>query len=579
MKQRKIEHALVDLLADQVRQTTFAGSALIVLVGCALWFTPAFSKLLIIGWVVVGLVIAVPRYIVIGHIKQQLAENDSRLPLEIVIGIALFTSGLHWGSAAWFFLDTSSTQGFALVCGAILGVIASALAIFSTRPLTCCIFAVTVFIIAAAKLAQLESWGLAIMCLVVLPPYAILSRTLGRRIEKSITQDFRNAELLEEVQATKDALEKSSREKSLFMAATSHDLRQPLHAQNMILQILSNRAQGTEFSELVEKMMVSNDALIELFNALLEVSQLDAGTISVHASHHSLLETANRLIDEFHATANQKGLALELIGDDHVVHTDPVLLMRILRNLLSNAIKFTEHGYVCMTLKQQQNLVEISLEDTGIGIHKSDQQTIFREYTQLSNPSRDRSKGIGLGLALVRRMCELLKLELQLHSTPGEGSRFQLRIPAGDPQNIVQLGKELVPEPIQNLDVMVIDDELPILDAMNTLFADWSCRTRAFTRLADACEAAATGYTPDLIISDYRLNEEANGIEAISRLRQLIGKDVPSIIISGDTDPRLLEKIHNADFFLLHKPVRTEKLRKVIGSLLGERGAAPAYLT
>lgn len=571
MKQRKIENALVDLLADQVRQTTVAGCALIVLVGGALWISFPVSKALIIGWVAVGLLIAVPRYIGIDHVKKQLSADDSRLPLELVIAIALFTSGLHWGGAAWFFLDTSSTQSFALVCGAILGVIASALAIFSTRPLTCCIFAVTVFIIAAAKLAQLQSWGLAIMCLIVLPPYAVLSRTLGQRIEKSITQDFRNAELLEEVRATKDALEKSSREKSLFMAATSHDLRQPLHAQNMILQIMSSRAQGTEFSDLVEKMMVSNDALIELFNALLEVSQLDAGTISVHASHHSLLETANRLIDEFHETANQKGLTLEVAGSDHVVHTDPILLIRILRNLFSNAIKFTERGFVRITLARHNDLIEVSIQDSGIGIHQDDQQTIFREYTQLSNPSRDRSKGIGLGLALVRRMCELLKLEITLESTLGEGSCFTVKIPAGDPTQVVQLDKDVAPEPIENLDVMVIDDEMPILDAMNTLFTDWSCRPRTFTKLSDACDAVtAMEYTPDLIISDYRLSEQADGIEAISRLRHLIGKDVPSIIISGDTDPRLLEKIHKADFYLLHKPVRTEKLRKVISSLLSE---------
>ena len=572
MNQQKIKYAQVDLLADQVKQTTLAGCALIVLVGGTLWYSFTFADALVIAWVVTGLLIAVPRYLVIGRIKKNLNTDEPRLVLEISIAIALFTSGLHWGAGAWLFLDTGSTQSFALICGAILGVIASALALYSTRPLICCLFTVTVFSIAAAKLAVLESWGLAIMCLVVLPPYVLLSRTLGQRIEKSITQDFRNAELLEEVRATKDELERSSREKSLFMAATSHDLRQPLHAQSMILQIMSSRAQGTEFSDLVDKMVVSNDALIELFNALLEVSQLDAGTIEVHPSHHSLRETATLLIDEFQETANQKGLTLALVGGESVVYTDPILLTRILRNLVSNAIKFTERGYVRIELAElSSTLIEVSVCDTGIGIHEQDQEIIFKEYMQLGNPSRDRRKGIGLGLALVRRMCDLLKLDIRVASTPSEGSRFSLTIPAGDPSKVVRLSKELEPELIQGLDILIIDDEVPILEAMTTLFADWSCRTQTFTTLSAACETVSkTGYKPDLIISDYRLNEDANGIDAIGQLRQLIGEEVPSIIISGDTDPSLLEEIHKADFFLLHKPIKAEKIRKVINLLISD---------
>jgi len=567
MNLQKIESALVDLLADQVKQTTFAGSALIVLVGAVLWIS--FPKAQILGWVLIGLLMAIPRHLVIGRLKNGLRPEDSRFGLEFVIGLILFLSGLHWGAAAWLFLDTSSVHGFALVCGAILGVIASALAIFSTRPLICCIFTATVFCIASLKLALLGNWGLAIMCIVVLPPYAILSRTLGRRIEKSITQDFRNAELLEEVRATRDALEISSREKSLFMAATSHDLRQPLHAQSMILQVMSSRARGTEFGELVDKMMVSNDALIALFNSLLEVSQLDAGTIDVHASHHSLLDIANLVIDEFQETAIQKGLVLELIGEECVVYSDPILLTRILRNLVSNALKFTAEGHVSLELVADNSLVCVSVCDTGIGISETDQTTIFREYTQLGNPSRDRRKGIGLGLALVRRMCELLGHEIRVQSKPGEGSCFYLELPVGNADNMVLLSKEPEAELIQDLEIMIIDDEQPILDAMNTLFLDWSCRPYTFISLADARAAIIElNFLPDLIISDYRLNESATGIDAITELRQLVEKDVPALIISGDTDPRLLEKIHDEDYFLLHKPVRIDKLRTVIGSLL-----------
>ena len=567
MNRQKIKNALIDLLADQVRQTTIAGCALIALVGVALLFSyPSYQ---VLAWMFIGFAIAVPRYYFIGKIKNSLQTDDSRFTLEVIIALALFSSGLHWGAAAWFFLDTNSVQNFALVCGAILGVIASALAIFSTRPLVCCIFAITVFCIAALKLASLENWGLAVMCLVVLPPYAILSRTLGQRIEKSVTQDFRNAELLEEVRATRDALEESSREKSLFMAATSHDLRQPLHAQSMILQIMNKRAAGTDLEDLVDKMMQSNEALIALFNALLEVSQLDAGTIEVRKSHHSLLEVSKLIIDEFQETAAQKNLTLELIGEDTVVYSDPVLLMRILRNLVSNAIKFTHEGGVTLELAVKGQDVYVSVCDTGIGIPESDHGTIFREYMQLGNPSRDRRKGIGLGLALVRRMCDLLDLEIDLNSKPGVGSCFGLLLPPGDRDHEVQLVNEPESELIRDLDIMIIDDEQPILDAMEALFSEWSCRARAFTSLASAQKAIEeTGYRPELIISDYRLAEESNGVDTIKQLRQVLREEVPAIIISGDTDPGLLEKIHDQEFYLLHKPVQVDKLRNVIRSLL-----------
>ena len=567
MNSNKIDQALVDLLADQVKQTTLGGCLLITLVGTIISFSFPANQVFL--WMFVGYLLAIPRFLILAHIQNSLTPEDSRIGLEWIIGIVLFASGLHWGAAGWLFLDTSNVQDFALVCGAILGVIASSLAIYSTKPLICCLFTFTVFSIVSIKLATLGNWGLVIMCLVVLPPYALGSRTLGRRIEQSVTQDFRNAELLQQVREANDAMEKASREKSLFMTATSHDLRQPLHAQSMYLQIMSTRAKGTEFEEIVDKVMISNDALIALFNSLLEVSQLDAGTIDVHASHHSLLEVASLIVEEFQEIANQKGLKIELVGSDYVVYSDPILLLRILRNLVSNAVKFTNEGKITLKLQAIDSHVQVSVIDTGIGIPQSEQNTIFSEYTQLQNPSRDRNKGIGLGLALVRRMCQLLQHELWVSSEPGVGSSFHIAVPSGKTSEMKSVSHEPVSTAIQNLDVMVIDDEQPILDAMYTLFSDWNCRARTFSSLLEArSEILDSEYLPDLIITDYRLDEHTNGIEVIGQLRQLLEHDVPAIIISGDTDPLLLESIQNEDFYLLHKPVNVSKLRKVIGSLL-----------
>lgn len=566
MNQIHIESALIDLLADQVKLATYAGTAMITLVGVTLMLSSQTEHVL--AWVVLGYAIAVPRYIAIDTVKNALTADDSRRPLELCVGLALLLSGLHWGLAGWLFLDTSNVEDFVLVAGGILGVIASSLSMYSTRPLLCCLFATAVFTIVALKLAMIGSWALAVMSLLILPAYAVQSRTIGKRIEKSITQEIRNAELLVEVRAAKDVAEKASHDKSYFMAATSHDLRQPLHAQHLYLQVLRSRAKGTEFGELVEKLQVSNEALIELFNALLEVSQLDAGTMAVQRSHNSMMELAEMIVQEFQALAKGKGLTLELRGQDYAVHSDPILLLRILRNLVSNAIKFTSVGGVYLAIEKKDTQVHISIIDTGVGIPEEKQADVFNEYVQLSNSSRNRDEGIGLGLALVSRMCELLEHDLQLESTFGEGSCFTIILPEGNIGNVFELDSEPAPASIGNLDIMVIDDEQAILEAMETLFSEWSCRTRTYTNFQAArYEIINHHYRPDLIISDYRLDKKINGIDVIHELRRELSYPVPAMIISGDTDPALLEKIQGEDFYLVHKPVDIAKLRKVVGTL------------
>lgn len=567
MNQTRIESALVDLLADQVRLATYASTAMITLVGVALMLSSQAEHVL--TWVVLGYAIAVPRYIAIGRVKKPLLANDSRRTLELCVGLALLLSGLHWGLAGWLFMDTSNVEDFVLVTGGILGVIASSLSMYSSRPLLCCLFATTVFTIVALKFVMLGSWALAVMSLLILPAYAVQSRTIGKRIEKSITQEIHNADLLVEVRAAKDVAEKASRDKSYFMAATSHDLRQPLHAQHLYLQVLRLRVKGTEFGELVEKLHVSNEALIELFNALLEVSQLDAGTMEVQKSHNSLMEITEIIVQEFQGLASGKGLTLELKGQDYAVHSDPVLLLRILRNLVSNAIKFTSVGGVCLTIEKKNTDVYVTIIDTGIGIPEEKQGDIFNEYVQLGNASRNRDEGIGLGLALVSRMCKLLEHDLQLESTPGEGSRFTIILPEGYIEHIVELDAELAPVSIGNLEIMLIDDEQAVLDSMRELFSEWSCQTHTYSSLKAArFDIVNNHLLPDLIISDYRLNNNVNGVDVLRELRGELGYSVPAMIISGDTDPALLEKIKTEDIYLLHKPVDIAKLRKVVETLL-----------
>jgi len=362
------------------------------------------------------------------------------------------------------------------------------------------------------------------------------------------------------------------------MAATSHDLRQPLHAQSLMLDVLSRKLHDTTSNELIQKVIQSNDALTALFNSLLEVSQLDAGTITVHTADYSLTEVSELIVDQFREIAGQKNLSLEMTGDDCVIHSDAILLSRVLQNLVGNAIKFTSEGGVKIDFKKQASEVVLAVTDTGMGIPRSEQQRIFNEYTQLGNHARDRSKGIGLGLAIAQRICKLLNHPIKVESTLSHGSCFSLMLPVGNPDKVVSMRVNEEVSPLGGLNVLLIDDDRQVLEAMQSLLAEWACKTRCYTTYRESAEEIdASDFVPDLILCDYRLNERINGVEAIQHLRQSYGSDVPAIIITGDTDPVLLEQIKNQEFYLLHKPLRAAKLRRVIGVLLDQNSQKKTF--
>lgn len=569
MSDQRTRFALLDQLLVQIKQSGLANTFLITVVGAGVWWALPSSQVVV--WVLAGYVITAPRFLLSSLIKNVASEKKRYDRLEHLSILILFLSGLHWGIAGWLFLDPGNPNVFGFVLAAILGVVCATLASLAIRPRIWFIYAVATLGITIAKLLVIGNWGIAAMGVGLLTFLTMVSRGLGERIKQSITQDFRNAELLQEVSIAKESAEKANLEKSLFMAATSHDLRQPLHAQSLLLEVLSNRVQGSELSDLVRKVVDSNDALNSLFNSLLEISQLDAGTITVHKGHHSLTECCELIVDEFFEVAGKKTLTIELTGDDSVVHSDALMLARIIRNLVSNAIKFTSEGGVKIHIQNDESTVLLSVSDTGVGIPPGEQKHIFNEYTQLGNKARDRSMGIGLGLAIVRRLCDLLEHSIEVESSDGTGACFRLVIPRGNRDSIVSISPEVEVSSIGDIDVLLIDDEQPILDAMQTILTDWSCRSHAYTSYREAAKIInSTDLKPDLILSDYRLNEDVNGIEAIRLLRAKLGTDVPAILISGDTDPELLDYIQKENFYLLHKPLKTAKLRKVLGVLLND---------
>ncbi len=251
------------------------------------------------------------------------------------------------------------------------------------------------------------------------------------------------------------------------------------------------------------------------------------------------------------------------------IDTDPVLLTRILRNLLSNAIKYTETGGVRVGACMDGGAIALSVTDTGMGIPLRDQRRIFNEYHQLNNAERDRRKGIGLGLAVVKRTAALLGLTIHLESTPGQGSTFTLDIPAGNRQQLPIVDTDEWDNKLDGMRILVVDDDPVVLEAILSLLQVWGCRVTAAESLTDLLEQGKDlQRPPDLLICDYRLPGPRNGIEAATEVRSAFDPELPVLLITGDTDPTLRAQIVQQGFRLLDKPVKPAQLRKVMIELL-----------
>ena len=304
-------------------------------------------------------------------------------------------------------------------------------------------------------------------------------------------------------------------------------------------------------------------ALASQLDSLLDISKLDAGVVTINRQTFNLLDMAERLQIEFSPAAEEKGLSIWLdCYVDVFVDTDEILFERILRNLLSNAIKYTKEGKIMLSINAEEDIVTVSVVDSGRGIPKSEQQRVFEEFYQLENPERDRRKGLGLGLAIVKRLVKLLDIKFSLYSVPNDGTRVSLTlaISAAAPQVTQQ--KPKVISSWENLRILVVDDEMEVGLGMQALLETFGATVDIADSTASALKSALTE-KPDILLADFRLRGEDNGIETIRNVRAIYPK-LPAILISGDTAPDRLREANEAGIKLLHKPVAAPVLEDAI---------------
>jgi signal transduction histidine kinase/CheY-like chemotaxis protein len=408
-------------------------------------------------------------------------------------------------------------------------------------------------------------------------------RTASDLERLNVQLELRVAEKSQELQAQLNATEAAREEaeranlaKSRFLAAASHDLRQPLHALGLFAAALDENTHDAKGRNLVGHINQSIGALDMLFNGVLDVSKLDAGAVSASIRNVALQRVFDRIGDELWASAEDRMLRLRLRPTDVVVRTDPVLIERILRNLVHNAIRYTNQGGVLIGARRRGSRVSLEVWDTGIGIGPEHQTRIFEEFYQVGNPQRDRTQGLGLGLAIVKRLCDLLDHPLSVRSELGRGSVFRLSLPlaespadADSNETLHVAGSE--GELLAGKMIAIVDDEPSVREGMGALLVSWRCEAIVASNEIEATSLLeSASRKPDLLIVDYRLDDRVVGIDVIRTLRRRLGDDIPAIIVSGESSPAELSRIMESGFPMLHKPVTPAKLRSMIAYLLAD---------
>ena len=486
--------------------------------------------------------------------------------------VSSLASGCLWGAAGGV-LSTQSLELFLIIILLLTGLSAAAalayaafLPAFYAYILPSYLPLVTMALLAHTHMQVI----IAIAIMIHAGAIIVFVRNLNDILAKSLHLRFANLDLVAELTTQKETAERANAAKTRFLASASHDLRQPVHALTLFADALQPEIGSIKGKSLLGNMGRSIDALNQLLGSLLDISKLDAAIVTPNLEHFALRSAFERLHAEYSPQAQTKGLALSVDAGNVLVHSDPALLEAMLRNLISNAIRYTRAGSVQIACSRQAENVRIEVRDTGIGIPREQCQEIFREFYQLANPERDRSQGLGLGLAIVERLASLLQHRIELDSELGQGSCFAIVLPAGDPTAVVESATAPTyfgQRDVDGMRVVVIDDEAAVRAGMLAVLEGWGCETVLASSEGEALESLRERAPPHVIIADYRLRDDKTGAQAIEGLRREFGNDIPALIITGDTDPARLREAQASGHALMHKPVQPGKLRAYLRSV------------
>jgi len=408
---------------------------------------------------------------------------------------------------------------------------------------------------------------LAVMLMVFIPVVLMQGRKKNIIFVEAQHLRFQKELLANELARQHQLVEQASQSKSRFLAVASHDLRQPLAALMLFMELLEAEPLSPHGKELLERAQQATASLRSLLDALLDISKLDARTVEPVVRPFVMQRLFDELEQEFIALAERKGIHLDFMPCSQTIDSDQILLGQILRNLISNALRYTPSGRIVVGCRRRHDMLDIEVHDTGIGIAEDQTTKIFDEFYQVGNQERDQQHGLGLGLSIVDRAARLLGHGIGLRSLPGKGSCFTVTVPLAQ---IAATDDHPVPERLRE-DVLagrsigVIENEAGIRSGLQKLMQTWGCRV-ATAGSVDALIGLleASGETVDMVVSDFSMGGTGNGIDAIAALRQRYSSTLPALLFTGDISAETVNAARNAGLPILYKPASPEALHAAI---------------
>ena len=569
----KLSRAEIERLFRHTGITTLAG--LLIALSAWLLFYRHRPSLSVLSWALLIHGVQVTTLCVLLAFRRQRGTPADPASWRNRYRIAVALSAVGWGSAPLLLLAPDDLPYAALLVLILLGMAVLGAIAAATDRVSIYLWLVPM----ATPLPLVLLWHggdaylvLALIAVTWMAVHLRLALAQNHLLDRTSRAQRENAALVERLHHQMELTAQASREKSQFLASASHDLRQPLHALSFFGATLERRMTGSVDQPLIYNMMRSIEALDKSFGAILDISKLDAGAVEPHVQSFPIRDLFRRLQMSFAGQAEEAGLQLRFRPGAKVVTSDPQLLERILGNLVQNALHYGRSGAgVLVAARRRRGGVSLEVWDSGIGISDAELPKVFDEFYQVANPERDRSKGLGMGLAIVKRLSELLGHELTVRSQPGTGSVFRVwvsRVQAPQMDEFT-VGAETLPGALDDSRVvLLLDDEEAVRTSVGELLVEWGYEVVAVATTSDAVAAAkARGGVIDVIVSDLRLRDGDDGLRAIEQIRQACGFAVPAVLVTGDTAPDQVLRVHESGHIVLYKPVQPKELLTVLKRL------------
>ena len=534
-----------------------------------LWFMYLWGMLELVGYPVL---MEVWRQ---AYLRMTPEKRDPYLWIRLM-DLLSFVVGSSWGTMMFLSLNPENAAHFAIQMSIAAGATAAAVRSLAIFPRSFIVYVIPFLGLLSARIIMLGDDFMLLGGLVVV--FMLMLLRFGADVMESVSQyidiSTDNLDLAQRYRDAADDADHANREKTRLLAAASHDLRQPIHAIGLYMETLSIDKMDARSRDTLGRIRNSLQTLSKLFNSLLDVSLLDSGKVQVRPSLFDLEEMLNHVLDDYEPLAEIAHVTLTLECPKVGVIADTILVRRMVQNLLSNAIRHTEDGSVRILVERMDDKLSISVIDDGPGIAKEHQAAIFEEFTQVSQQSGrknatmdgadDQQKGLGLGLAIVRRLADLQDLSLDLDTSANGTCIKILNLKAAQleerSETKVEIGSA-AGERFRHKRILLVDDDVETLNATEDLLSKWGCQVSSATTLSEFDNIKGPF---DLVISDYAFDEDFTGIEVVAVARTRFGADLRALIISGDSTEYVQQRVKDTGLLLIHKPVQPVQLRSAM---------------